>query len=68
MNPNVEQEFLSEFTKLNASYWANSDEKHNQVKERLIEKFGSKEKAMEETFLLFWRGFLLATRKLKKND
>lgn len=66
MNANVEQEFLSEITEVNASFWADRNEEHNSVKERLIRKFGTREKAMEETFFLLWRGFLLSIQKLEK--
>jgi len=67
MNVENEQKFLSEISEINAEYWANNNPRHEVVKNRLIKKFGSREKAIEESFLLLWRGFVKAVNSLPKS-
>ena len=63
MKAEIEEMFLAEISKLNTEYWA--DNKHIEAKEKLIKKFGSREKAIEETFYLIWSGFQIAVKELK---
>ena len=68
MSADTEQLFLDEISRCNAEYWVDNDPKHDEAKRRMIEKYGSREKAIEETFLLLWRGFQLAVKMLGEDS
>jgi hypothetical protein len=58
----AEQLLLAEVTKLNADYWAGE---LTDKQQQMILKFGSKEKAIEETFTILWLGVVKAIQRLK---
>jgi hypothetical protein len=67
MNAETEQKYLDEISEINADYWANNDPNHEFVKNRLINKFGSREKAIEATFIFIWNGFVKALEEVYLN-
>jgi hypothetical protein len=66
MSVEVEQALLSEIVELNGEFWA--DETRTESHLTLIQKFGSKGQAVEQTFTLLWNGLMIACQSLPENS